>query len=58
MIKFLRFRDRSPSRTEVMFMTYGSIAKFLNKSITYVRNICLQIIDTDKKSLIKKKPKE
>ena len=37
MIHFLRFRNEDPKFTTTTYMSYKSIAKFLNKSIAFVQ---------------------
>ena len=48
MIKYFRFRNYKPSKTQKTYMTYKSIAKFLNRSTSFVQNKCKQIIVEDK----------
>ena len=44
-IKFLRFRNQIPANATKSFMAHKSIAKFVNRSITYVQTICKKLIE-------------
>ena len=47
MVKFLRFRLYNPRTTNRTYMTYKSIAKFLNKSESYVQKLCGKMVLPD-----------
>ena len=48
MIEYLRFRRCSPSKSSITFMPLEAIAKFLDKSATYVRKKCQKLILFDR----------
>ena len=42
-IKYLRFRKENPYITDQTFMTFNSIAKFLNRSHSHIQRICNEL---------------
>jgi hypothetical protein len=44
MVKFLRFRLDDPATAKCSYMGYLPIARFLNKSTTYVQKICEELV--------------
>ena len=53
MVQYLRFRGQPKSSGNKTYMTIGNIAKFLNRSATYVHRIC-----SDLKRLATAKPRQ
>ena len=43
MVRLFRFRNRNPSESKHRYMKIKDIAKFLNKSSTYVSRMCSKI---------------
>ena len=58
MVKYLRFMNNKPHLTRNTYMSLKDIAKFLNKSASYVHTLCKLIIRDSKDSNIKCKVKD
>ena len=43
-VKFLRFRIHDPKQSKQTYMGYKSIAKYINKSISYVQKLCNKMV--------------
>ena len=48
MTKYLRFRNYDPATSQKTYMTHRAIAKFLNRSQSYVLVLCNKIIQQSK----------
>lgn len=46
-VKFLRFRLDNPQTARRTYMPYTNIAKYLNKSVSYIHNICSKLARAD-----------
>ena len=47
-VKFLRWRRLRPCEAHETYMTYKSIAKFINRSTTHVQQLCQKMIASSK----------
>ena len=47
MIRYLRWRQFPPSTSQYTYMALSSIAKFLNRSLSYVAKCCKEIKERD-----------
>ena len=56
-VKFLRFRSFDPWTSPTTYMPLNSIAKFLNRSTSYVQTVCSKIIADSKPISVPTTPK-
>ena len=49
-VQYLRFRKIKPCEASETFMTLKNIAKFINRSETYVHNLCKKMVEESKHS--------
>ena len=46
-VKFLKYRMKSPNQCKHTYMSNASIARHLNRSVSYVTNVCNLIKEDD-----------